>query len=93
MLLLIWFIFWLYLIKVYEIKFSSDNILYFMEIKVYIIIKKEENWIFCINIYICMNWYIYYILVFMIVLKMYNFLVFIYFSDFVNKKFIGYYIF
>lgn len=34
------------LIKVYEIKFSSDNISHFMEIKAYTITKKEENWIF-----------------------------------------------
>lgn len=50
------------LIKVYEIKFSSDNISHFMEIKAYTITKKEENWIFCINIYICMNWYTYHML-------------------------------
>lgn len=31
------------LIKVHEIKFSSDNISHFMEIKAYTITKKEEN--------------------------------------------------
>lgn len=34
------------LIKVYEIKFSSDNISHFMEINAYTITKNEENWIF-----------------------------------------------
>lgn len=95
------------LIKVYEIKLSSDNISHFMEIKAYTITKKEENWIFCINIYICMNWYTYaayyidiliyiwhYLLpALMIASKMHNPLALIYFSDFVNKKFIGYHIF
>lgn len=92
------------LIKVYEIKFSSDNISHFMEIKAYTITKKEENRIFCIYELIHISYAAYYIdiLIYiwhyllpalMIASLIHNPLALIYFSDFVNKKFIGYHIF